>query len=850
MTRTLGTILAALLVGLALTVTSAVAQGEEPEINAPMVQSMPAQEEAQTVEVKASPAAELAATVDMPADAPDYEAWAKVATRAEQALETGRASEEALSSLRAEVVSWRSQFADARGENAVRITTLKTQIEALGPPPGEEGSESGTRTAQREALNDQLALIETPVVVADIAHARADSIISEIDELLRSRTADTLFTPLPSPINPAHWPRALSDLGATATSMWHEAREAVTSDTHRAQMRQSFAALAVFVGLAVILLLRGRRWVVKAGNKVQGIATGPARGVWGFLISLGQMIAPILGVLSIFIAVSIMGLLDGRPGYFFDLLNYTLIYLIIARWVGSRVFGQPGADWAVLNLVDVARSEGRFEAAALGATYGVYRFLDDLYVEEGYSEATLAVLSLPVLLVGAILMFRMGRLLRSHSMRAEDESAEGEGIGFRDRTLSLAGGALMVIGVVGPLVHLTGYVNFAQYVLWNTALSLALVGLLLALHRFYTDLYGLIFRKSVEEADQALVPILVSLLTLVIATPLFALIWGAREAELAEIWASVGEGVSLGEAVITPSDILILIVVFVIGYTLTRLVQGMLRATVLPKTSIDVGGRNAITSGIGYVGYFLAAIIAITAAGINLSSLAIVAGALSVGVGFGLQAIVSNFVSGIILLIERPISEGDWISVGGHMGIVKDISVRSTRIETFDRQDVVVPNSDFISGTVTNYTRGNKVGRLVINIGVAYGTDTRRVSEILMEIVMDHPLISVNPAPQVGFMAFGADSLDFQIRAMLSDVTMILIVQDEINHTIAERFSEEGIEIPFAQRDIWIRNPETLHAPQRHESSAQDTTRTDPADQPAASNSPAGLDADVDGDGD
>lgn len=735
----------------------------------------------------------------------DNEAWQNTARRAEEAIAAGRASSEAFEELRTQLVTWREKFRKGQSTNQSSINTLQAQITALGPKP--DGVEEAPEiAAKRTEMEQRMGLLVAPVQSAEVSYSQADGLIRAIDEIIRRRNTAVLLELGPTPVNPNHWKTGLDAAGSTLHSLVNEFKTSWSSSSQQVRMKQNLPVIVVLLLFAFALLLRGRYWAERLTLSVQAKNRTSARWLMAFLLSFAQLILPLIGIMLLEQAAYATEMIGVRGDIVVSAMVEMAVIFMVARWLAGRVFPKSEHVAPPLNLVTRHRTKGRFFASSLGFLIGLNGLIDAISQFENWSIQALVVLVFPVLLLAGYAMLRLSRLLGQH---VENERGDDREYSYRNRIIHYLGRIVFVLAIAGPFLALVGYFQAAQSIVFPAAISLGLLAFLLVLHRLISEVYALLV-GSVEKAREALIPVLLSFAMVLAALPVFALIWGVRRADLFEIWARFKTGFSIGDARISPSDFLTFALVFVVGYILTRLVQGTLRSTVLPKTKMDVGGQNAIVSGLGYIGIFLAAVVAISSAGIDLSSLAIVAGALSVGIGFGLQNIVSNFVSGIILLVERPISEGDWIEVGDEMGIVRNISVRSTRIETFDRTDVIVPNSDLVSGVVTNWTRGNSVGRVIVSVGVAYGTDTKRVEGLLRTIAEAHPMVLANPAPLVLFSGFGADSLDFEIRAILRDVNWKLSVNSDMNHEIARVFAEENIEIPFAQRDVWLRNPEVL----------------------------------------
>lgn len=739
----------------------------------------------------------------------DYALWERMAERAETEIEDRNTSSDRLEEIRSHLAKWRAALLGAQSANSARIATLRQQIEALGPAPGDGAAEADEISARRQELASQLVKFQAPGIAAEEAYRRADGLIDEIDRTLRERQADQLLQLWPSPLNPGNWPEAAIGLADTVQRLWDETSEAWQKPAAREELFDNLPLILVLVIVALALVIYVRRWIEIFAERLQAGASVRGRNFWALIASLGGIVLPTLGMVALSWALLASGML-GEIGMLIAVaLPFAGLIVFAFAWLGARVFPRVQGDDALLPLPPERRAEGRFLSVLMGLVIVANLLRAAAMDAQAYSDATTAVMSFPILLTGGLVLIRLGRTLRGVA------EADARGANYGLRLILLLARGLTVVGIVGPVLAGFGYVQAAQALIYPAMLTFALVTGLFILQRLVADAWALVTRSE-QSARDGLVPVLAGFALSIAALPLLALIWGARASDLTELWTRFTEGFQLGGTKISPSNFLIFAAVFVVGYMLTRLFQGALRTTILPKTRMEAGGQNALVAGVGYVGVFLAALIAINAAGLDLSGLAIVAGALSVGIGFGLQNIVSNFISGIILLVERPVSEGDWIEVGNVQGKVRAISVRSTRIETFDRNDVIVPNADLITGRVTNWTRFNLSGRIIVPVAVAIGSDTRAVEKILREVAEEQPLAVLNPPPLVALMGYTPTQLNFEVRVILRDVNFGLQVRSDMNHRILERLRAEGIHIvpppaPPAEPDP-IRTAETVLA--------------------------------------
>ncbi|MBN9276952.1 MAG: mechanosensitive ion channel family protein [Hyphomicrobium sp.] len=690
-----------------------------------------------------------------------------------------------------------------------KLTEVKSQIERLGPAPKDQ-PEAPAIAAERARLNTIAAALDGAVKSVELTWVRGKQMIDRITVMRYQIFSRNLFERRASPLLP---------------SLWHDVYERLPSITGRAQYygahwferssRQWLALIGVIAGALAAAFLISRfvdHWIEKKRAGFEGIPSFFDRINQAAIVAPARMLGPMIAAAILYAGF------DSLDMFFspWERLSETVLWGVLIYIAGSgmaRVTLAPRhPEWRLIPVDDDTAS---FILTIVKAILGVY-ILDTVLVEFGRAIYVPLAVTVAQGFITNLLTAGLLALLALKPFVAQTGPLRV--VNHLDRVDANAGKRLAPLSIKLPILALAifiagsstvGYVALGRYVAQQIVLTgtvLAIAGLIYlgvraltrrregansAVGAFLESRFGI--ERTRQSQIVKLCEAAVLLALLFAALPLLMMQWGFSGADIRDWAKALFFGFEIGLFRISLIRILIGIILFIALLFLTRITQRWLREHVLAQDRMDAGVANSVDLAVGYVGVSVAVLMAVSYAGLDVTNLAIVAGALSVGIGFGLQSVVNNFVSGLILLAERPIKVGDWIVVGDQQGNVRRISVRSTEIETFDRASLIVPNSELISGRVLNWTHRNMLGRVVIKVSTDMKASPKAVIEILEQVARGQPNVQEKPPPLAVLETFTPDSLMFSLSFTLSNVNAGGRVKSELHIAILDAFREAGI---------------------------------------------------------
>ena len=728
----------------------------------------------------------------------------------EQALGRRELGDAALLELRGAIEPLSSTLKAALDDLTPKLDAAREQLEQLGPKPADKAPpEAPAVAAEREGLQKQFEEADAAVKRAKLLSVRLDQASATILSLRRDLFTRTLLARSSSILSPSLWgsiwreaPADLRALGIISGAWWSAATARLEG---WAMLGFLAGTLAIAFGYATVLKLQ-RRVVRRDPAKVEVSAFTRARGaIW---VVASTAVTPMLAMALMIGLWRGLGLFNTRLEPLVASLTDGVARVAVTVAIARGLLAPSLPHWRLLDLSD--KTVDRLARLALSVAI----FVSAAKVMEAVIEVIGAGLALSVALRGLAGLVVAGMLAMGMQGIAPQPDEEDACLGpkltpKRDwyGPMRLAVWASVAAIILATLI---GYVSFAAFlveqVVWVTFIGCGLY-LLLALAResigqglqpqsrvgraLMTSL-GL-RRESLDQWSVVLAG--AAQLGLITAAVLLALApWGVESDDMFSSIRAAFFGFKVGDVTISLSGIIVSVLLFAIGFALTRGFQHWLESTLLPRTQLDAGLRNSIRTSVGYIGFVIAAAVGLGYMGLSFDKLAIVAGALSVGIGFGLQSIVNNFVSGLILLWERAIRVGDWVVLGEEQGYVRRINVRSTEIETFDRATMIVPNSNLVTGVVKNWVRGDKTGRIKIPISVHMSADPEVVRDTLIACAKGQDLVLRIPAPFVSFVGMTETLLKFELMCFVADVETSGRVKSDLHFDIFKRFKAAGID--------------------------------------------------------
>ncbi len=738
---------------------------------------------------------------------------------AEKNLEQSPGSQRDLAALRTGIEKLGNNAKEAADGLRPRLEAVRAQIAKLGAPPAaDEPPEAPDVAAERQRLNGIAAQIDGAIKKAALIEERARQLISRVQHARKGIFTRFLFRQTDTPLQWHVWQQAgdqlhlaRRQLGFILSNWWSAAKL-----SRLGLLGVLGAALFSFFGLHLLTrrLIRAR---LDAGGSTQ--PSLPERAATAAWVAPAFALPAAAALIVLYVGLDELGLLYWQVEKFARSALYPLLVMIAVAALARALLQPNRPRWRVFELTDYSARRVSFAVQAIAFVYA----LDYL------ARRLVSILSLPLsasIVTAFIASLLYAALLYLIVRTPLVVAAPGAPVS-RWRPYRLKG-LLVALAIVLVGASLLGYVTLGRFIvsqILTTGTGILVIAMLhvaipwlapepserpsgmsaLIEQRFKLDDFG---RSQLARFQR----IALNVTLFAVGVPLLMLSWGVTSAEIMSWLRAAVFGFEVGGVRVSLARILAALALFVGLLAATRFVQRWLARGALAEGRMDAGLANSIYTGAGYVGFAVAALAAISYAGFDITSLAIVAGALSVGIGFGLQSIVNNFLSGLILLVERPIKVGDRVTVAGQDGFVRRISVRSTEIETFDRATLIVPNSEFITATVTNWTHRNALGRALVKISVGYDSDPEQVLDILIKVADECPLVQKFPPAWAGFDNFGADGLDFLLIAVVSDVNKVGDARSDLRIRIFKAFREAGVEIPFPQRDVHLRDLDGLRS--------------------------------------
>lgn len=729
----------------------------------------------------------------------------------EAALNREGLSARVLAHLRSILNDTRERLRGVVEEVEPRFAEIDTRLKQLGPAPTRGASEHPTVAAEREQLTRAHRQLDAAVKQARLLTVRAEQLHDRLTQRRHGLYAQELFERSPSLFDPQGWSAAADAFAAE----WR----AITAALPRFSDVNAAAALRGAVALALLALIAAAAiGVTRLGLPRLDAAprsdTRFARARTGLFVFLWLALRTPLAIVVGALALEAMGLLPPRLG---QIAAGLVAGTLVAAFGRGAARGLLAPDKPQRRLLRIGDGEAlAFHDYLVWSTrlFGAMLFLQTIHKAFAAPlAAAIATHALFGLLLVALLVWLVRRLRQLDGLEAA-QPGEASPRARWARPLAWA-----VVAAILAFAS-AGYIGFAAFIAVRTvvasAVFAALYLLLVIADAIFTDALdetsprarALAGHLGVSVRNVGVVGALISaaarVLLVVLALVLVIGPWEVSTADLFESLQSLPLAFQLGELTVSFRGLVAGVVAFVLVLLITRVAQRWMQTQLLPRTAIEPSLQLSIATIFGYVGAIAAVMVALSALGVDLQKIALVAGALSVGIGFGLQSIVSNFVSGLILLAERPIRVGDSVVVKGEEGWVRRIRVRATEIETFDRASVIIPNSELITGVVKNWTHANTMGRVVIKLEVSNDADPEEVRGILDAIAQEHPHILAVPQPRAFFTVFGENGLGFELRCVVDNVDQGLAVKSDLHFAILKRFKEAGIKLSSPQRDVTI----------------------------------------------